>query len=75
MEKAHWLYKEFRLLDEAFSWARHIAGRGRVALLIEGDDGTRITKREIAAVLRHPDEEDRNSGALAIGGERGERAV
>jgi hypothetical protein len=45
-----------------------------VALLIEGDDGTRITKREIAAVLRHPDEDDRNSGTRMLG-ERSERAV
>jgi hypothetical protein len=62
LEKERWLYKEFRLLDEALSWARHLNRHGRVALLIEGDDGTRITKREIAAELRHPDEEDRASG-------------
>ncbi|MBN8964268.1 MAG: hypothetical protein J0H89_02570 [Rhizobiales bacterium] len=58
LEKERWLYKEFRLLDEALSWARHLKNHGRVALLIEGDDGTRITKREIAAELRHPDEDD-----------------
>lgn len=74
MEKAHWLYKEFQLLDEAFGWARHIAGHGRVALLIEGDDGTRITKREIAAILRHPEEGDRSSGGRMVA-ERSERAV
>jgi hypothetical protein len=28
-------------------------------LLIEGDDGTQLTKREISAALRHPDEADR----------------
>ncbi len=26
---------------------------GRVALLIEGDDGTRLTKRQIATALKH----------------------
>jgi len=56
-EKERWLYKEFALLDEAFAWARHINGEGLVALLIEGDDGTRLTKSEIVAALRHPDED------------------
>jgi len=32
-----------RALDEALSWARHVAQDGRVPLLIEGDDGTRMT--------------------------------
>ena len=40
MEKERWLYKEFGLLDEALGWARHVNDGGRVALLIEGDDGT-----------------------------------
>jgi hypothetical protein len=55
MEKDSWLYKEFALLDEAMSWARHVNKGDRVALLIEGDDGTRLTKREIAAALWHPE--------------------
>jgi hypothetical protein len=54
-EKERWLYKEFALLDEAFSWARHINDEGLVALLIEGDDGTRLTKSEIVAELRRPE--------------------
>lgn len=55
LEKDRQLYKEFNLLDEAMSWARHVNGTGRVALLIEGDDGTRITKEQIAAALKSPE--------------------
>ncbi|MCZ7657275.1 MAG: hypothetical protein M5U07_05190 [Xanthobacteraceae bacterium] len=51
MDKEKLLYKEFSQLDEAMGWARHVNGSGRVALLIEGDDGTHLTKREIAASL------------------------
>jgi hypothetical protein len=45
------LFKEFDALDAALGWARHLAGSGRVALLIEGDDGTRLDKQAIAAEL------------------------
>ena len=55
LEKDSWLYKEFTLLDEAMSWARHVNKGDRVALLIEGDDGTHLTKAEIAAALWHPE--------------------
>jgi hypothetical protein len=53
LEKDKWLFKEFGGLDDALSWARHVNDGGRVTLLIEGDDGTRLTKVEIAAALRH----------------------
>jgi hypothetical protein len=53
LEKDHRLYKEFSTLDEAFGWAGHISSTGRAALLIEGDDGTRLTAHEIAGALRH----------------------
>ena len=59
LEKERWLYKEFGLLDEALGWARHVNDGGRVTLLIEGDDGTRMSKTEISAALRHPEEVDR----------------
>jgi hypothetical protein len=59
MEKERWLYKEFGLLDDALSWARHVNDGGRVALLIEGDDGTQFTKQEISAALRHPEGSER----------------
>src|ERR1051326_8218295 len=65
LEKDSWLYKEFALLDEAMSWARHVNKVERVALLIEGDDGTHLTKREIAAALSHsgPDRGERETKA------------
>ena len=58
LEKDRQLYKEFNSLDEAMGWARHLNEGGRVALLIEGDDGTRLTKQQIATALRtaEPDE-------------------
>jgi hypothetical protein len=40
---------------EQWAEARHINNSGRVTLLIDGDDGTSLTKREIAAALHHPD--------------------
>jgi hypothetical protein len=48
------LYKEFGMLDEAMDWARHINEGGRVALLIEGDDGTRLSKQQIVTALKNP---------------------
>jgi hypothetical protein len=54
LEKDRHLYKEFSTLDEAMSWAQHINDSGRVSLLIEGDDGTRLTKQQIVAALRTP---------------------
>lgn len=53
LEKDKLLFKEFGTMDEAFAWAQHVGTTGRVALLIEGDDGTHLTKHEIAAALRH----------------------
>ncbi len=55
LEKDRHLYKEFSLLDEAMSWARYINDSGRVALLIEGDDGSRLTKQQIVAALKNPE--------------------
>ena len=53
LEKDRLLYKEFDTLDGALGWARHVNDGGRVALLIEGDDGTHLGKREIAGALHH----------------------
>ena len=55
LEKDRHLFKEFGTLDEAMGWARHINSGGRVALLIEGDDGTRLTKQQIATALKNPE--------------------
>lgn len=52
LEKEHLLFKEFPSLDEAFGWAGHVSKTGRAALLIEGDDGTRLDAHEIASALR-----------------------
>jgi hypothetical protein len=55
LEKDQFLFKEFGSLDEAFSWARHVNKSGRVTLLIDGDDGTALTKTEISAALHNAD--------------------
>ncbi len=52
LAKEQMLFKEFTSLDEALSWARHVEKSGRVPLLIEGDDGTKMDKRAIADALR-----------------------
>ena len=51
LAKEQMLYKEFSGLDEALSWARHVTKDGRVPLLIEGDDGTRLDRRAIGEAL------------------------
>ena len=56
LEKDRHLYKEFSVLDEAMNWAEHLSEDGRVALLIEGDDGTRLTKQQIVNALKNPEE-------------------
>ena len=55
LEKDRHLYKGFDALDEAMNWAGHINKSGRVALLIEGDDGTRLTRQQIATALKNPE--------------------
>jgi hypothetical protein len=42
--------KEFETLDAGLGWARNLADNERVALLIEGHDGTWLGKEEISAV-------------------------
>ena len=57
LEKDRWLFKEFTDLDEALAWAQGLKRRGAVAMLIEGDDGTRMDKRAIATALQHRERE------------------
>jgi len=57
IERASGLYKEFERFDDALSFARHLSEKNRIALLIEGDDGTRLDRREIAATLQHPEQD------------------
>jgi hypothetical protein len=51
ISKSQTLFKQFDLMDEALAWARHVAQTGRVPLLIEGDDGTRMDRRQIGTAL------------------------
>ena len=51
LEKGRSLFKEFAVLDDALGWAEHVNDRGGVALLIEGDDGTQLSRRAIAQAL------------------------
>lgn len=51
LDKEQMLFKESSTLDDALSWARHVAQGGRVPLLIEGDDGSRMDRRAIANAL------------------------
>jgi hypothetical protein len=57
LERSRWLYKEFHLLDDALSFARYVNMGRRVALLIEGDDGTELDRRGIATALNHLEHE------------------
>jgi hypothetical protein len=68
MEKDRLLFKEYATLDEALNWARHVNGQGGVALLIEGDDGTSMSKRDIVTALRHSDGELHRPAAQASRG-------
>ena len=52
VQREQMLFKAFASLDEALSWARHLEKGGRLPLLIEGDDGTRLDKRAIVDALR-----------------------
>lgn len=51
LAKEQMLYKEFNALDEALAWARHVNQDGRVPLLLEGDDGTRMDRRAIGDAI------------------------
>jgi hypothetical protein len=53
LEKDRWLFKEVADLDQALSFAHHVKKNGTVPLLIEGDDGTRLDKYQIATALQH----------------------
>ncbi len=63
LEKDRHLYKEFGLLDEAMNWARHVNDGGRVTLLIEGDDGTRLTKQQVVTALKTGEAADGQNSA------------
>jgi hypothetical protein len=62
IEKDRMLFKEFSSLDEAMRWAKHLDTTGHTALLIEGDDGSRLNKQQIVAALRHCETEAAGPG-------------
>src|SRR3974390_871187 len=68
MKKAQTLFKQFEALDEALARWRHICQTGRVALLIEGDGGTRMDRRDIGAALSIGEREQIPGGAAFQGG-------
>lgn len=63
LAKGQMLFKEFTALDDALSWARHVERDGRVPLLIEGDDGTRLDRRAIGDALRVGEREQVNGSS------------
>lgn len=63
VEKDRHLFKEFNSLDEAMSWSRHVNESGRVTLLVEGDDGTRLTRQQIVTALKNPEASEGDSRA------------
>ena len=63
LDKEHALFKEFDDLDQALAFAHAMQKRGVVPLLIEGDDGTRLDKRQIATALQHRASEVANKPA------------
>lgn len=52
MEKDRWPCKTFSDLDEALVWAAHAAGRGTTVIEVDGDDGTKMSKGEIAVAIQ-----------------------
>jgi hypothetical protein len=51
LEKTQWPFKEFERLDDALLWARSLSVKGTGVLAIDGDDGTQLTRGEIAFLL------------------------
>jgi hypothetical protein len=52
LDRDRWAFKEFVDLPEALLWARRVVMRGGAVISIDGDDGTRLSRTDIAACLR-----------------------
>lgn len=52
LEKDRWPFKEFADLGEALLWTQAVVKRGTAVTAIEGDDGTHLSRSEIAACVR-----------------------
>ncbi|HLL27284.1 MAG TPA: hypothetical protein VKT73_06495 [Xanthobacteraceae bacterium] len=50
-ERARSLYQEFGFIDEALDFAASVTRQGRVAVLIEGDNGIELDFSEIADAM------------------------
>jgi hypothetical protein len=57
LKRSRLLSREFQTLDDALGWAHRIKQHGSIAFLIEGDDGTRLSKTDIASALAHRERE------------------
>ena len=62
-EKARCLYQEFGFIDEALDFAAQITRRGRVAILIEGDNGIAL---DFSAISDAMGDEDRLAAARSV---------
>jgi hypothetical protein len=51
LQKDRWPFREFPDLDQALQWAASVAKKGTSVLEIDGDDGTQLSRDEIAAAL------------------------
>ncbi len=65
IDKDRMLFKQFNGLDDALAWARHVSADGRVVLLIDGDDGTQLSREAIAAALQYGGSEERDADHAA----------
>jgi hypothetical protein len=63
--KSRMPFKEFDTLDDALIGARQIIATGHTVQLIEGDDGTRLGKEDVAAAINHPDVRSVKAGPAA----------
>ena len=65
IDKDKMLFKQFSGFDEALAWARHVKSEGRVVLMIDGDDGTCLTRTDVVAALNYADGETLRDGNAA----------
>jgi hypothetical protein len=62
-ERARSLYEEFGFIDEALDFAAAVTRKGRVAVLIEGDNGIELNFSDIADAMH---EDDKLAAARAV---------
>jgi hypothetical protein len=51
LEKERWPSRAFSDLGEALFWAERVAKRGTVVVAIDGDDGTQLSRTDIATQI------------------------